>query len=210
MILSVEEIGSLNAIYAAFLSLTLLALNSLLNWLRTKKPLAEQKETLESLHSEVQQVKNELKTNGGTSTKDIVIKTQADVCTIFDHLKSLGWGQSTTNVRIETLMNHANSPMFILNENGDYIFANTSMKQLYGMSEFPQRIGLNAAVDVKTRMRIRTDLDKALRNKEPFSDEFEIKNQLTGTNCTIAIDIQPSWDQDKNFIQFSGSAKVIS
>lgn len=210
MILSVEEIGSLNAIYAAFLSLTLLALNSLLNWLRTKKPLAQQKETLDSVHSELQQVKDELKTNGGSSTKDIVIKTQNDVTTIFNHIKNLGWQQSTTNVRIETLMNHANSPMFILNENGDYIFANTSMKQLYGMSEFPQRIGLNAAVDVKTRMRIRTDLDKALRNKEPFSDEFEIKNLLTGTNCTIAIDIQPSWDQDKNFIQFSGSAKVIS
>lgn len=210
MILAIEDISTINAIWATGAGVVLLLLNSLKDWLIARKPLAKAKDTLDAMHSEIQQVKVELQTNGGSSTKDIVIKTQADINTVFDHMKILVFGQSTINARIENLMNHANSPMFILNENGDYIFANTAMKQLYGMSEFPQRIGLNAAVDVKTRMRVRADLDKALRNKEPFADEFEIKNQLTGANYVIAVDIQPSWDLEKKFIQFSGSAKVIS
>lgn len=210
MILDITTEPGLSALYAAFLSFVTVVLSFATWWLSTLKQRLESKKTHKAISSQFDEenpdalihkikfIESELKTNGGSSVKDMVIKCSSDVKKI----------SASQKVRTEMLMNLTKDCLFTCDESGEVIFANDAMKQLYGMSEIMGYDGLKAVTAQSERQRLRNAWADAVRDKIVFRDECEIMNQLDRKRIRIEIQITPVWDDDDNFIQFNGFVKV--
>src|SRR4029079_961829 len=116
-----------------------LALDRLVGWLKNKKSHKTMSTSMETLVSQVQEIKSEITTNGGGSMKDMVIatnkKVEATTQTLND-LKGLFKQQlSQQKARLELTLNESEEMIFLCNKDGECTFVNKALQLSFGMNK---------------------------------------------------------------------------
>lgn len=207
-------------IYQIVIMIVLLSLQSILMWLKNKKPKEEQKvvaqglqvtlqsvsEKLDQQQKDISEMKKEFDFNGGSTVKGMVGNMRNEVSTLKKDMKGL---MTQQRVREEAILNLSRECLFICNKDGEVIFANEACKQLFGMTDMHGYEWMRAISTQKQRHEIKKSLDDSVREKIVFREDFEIINQLNKEfKASVTMTIHAIWDDEDNFVQFNGIIKV--
>jgi transcriptional regulator with PAS, ATPase and Fis domain len=203
---------NLSALFAAFLSAVALVLNQVLMHFKNKKPSEDAKQAITKLTKQVTEIQSELVTNGGSTTKDKLIKTcelvEACVSDLSEVKKDIGAIKVESRSRMEIIMENSTDALFQCNQFGECTISNESMRTLFGMSDVSGFNWLRAITSQELRLKVKRDLDESIANTLQYRDTFEIMNQTSRTKHTVTATITPVTDDTKRIIFFNGKIKI--
>ncbi len=188
--------------------LATLAISQIMSAIRNRKPKQEMKLTLESLAADIGGIKSELKTNGGSSLKDVVNKIHAKQDQLDAKVESV---IAQARGRTELALNQSGVAQFMCNELGEVTFANDALVDLVGIgrNHLMKNKWLVCIEDQDMREEVVRRLSFAIDKKIPFAmADIRLKNQKTGEVFTGKISIDPTLDAKDIFMWHLGKIKV--
>lgn len=199
--------GQIDPIYAGFLSAATAALVAFSQFILNKKPKAEAKNNFETIISKVNSMEAELKTNGGSSLKDFVMKTHSEISDVKADIKNI---VSQQRARLEMQFNASTECIFLANEDGNVTFSNKSLQLLFGLNkdEMYDLGGLKAIENQHEREAVLSSWQYSIEEQIPFSMEFGIVNQVSRTRKKVMCYAEPIRDDDGALMWFFGKVKI--
>lgn len=197
----------INDLATLIMLVSALAIQSIINWLRNRKPRKEITSGLDIITSKVERMEKELAPNGGTSIKDMVTNTHKKVLELDTTVKSIRVQQ---RARLEMQLNVGNEYVLLFNEDGECTFANEATQVLFGMQKHDILYAgwLQAIHDTDERERISESWDFHTNKQIALREHTTVCNQISRTKTPATLTINPIWDDEGNPLWFLGKIKI--
>lgn len=208
--------GGLKAAFVTFLTIALYAISRMIEkWINKKKEEVHKEnekakvDSMVQLASDVAAMKAELKTNGGSSLKDVVIKTHDKMLVIEKQVESV---IAQARGRTELALDQSDVAQFLANEKGEITFANDAMADLFGLGK--NHLLNNkwlVAIDHQSQRRSLVErLSFALQRNFTFKMDIDIKCQREPYKTTnVRLTVEPTLDALGNFMWNKGRFKKL-
>lgn len=196
-------------VYEIVIMMVLLFLQSFLSWLKSKRHKTETDKKLESIKSEVKDVKKETSTNGGDSTlKDIVHKIDRKLDTLYDRVEAMA---SSDRARLEFTLNQSMVPHYLADRDGNITFVNGAMVDLFGMNapHLLKKKRFNCILTQEEKVRVNDAFVYNMENDIEFSMKYTILNRKAQAPVTIFESCEKALDTKGNFMWYLGKIKQV-
>lgn len=194
-----------------------LAIQSVINWLRNKKPKKQMTMSLEMIASKVEKMEKELSPNGNKSMKDVVNRIDEKLDKTGEEVGILH--RKVENIilqergRTEFALNLSHTAQFLANQKGEITYANDAMADMFGMSKthlvkFKWMVAID---DQEIKEDIVRRYTFAFERRILFvMTDVPIKNQKTEEVILAKISIEPVTDAKDNFMWNLGKIVELS
>jgi PAS domain-containing protein len=215
--------GGLTATFAGFLAMALSAITMAgWKWINKRKE-EEQKvnekakvESLSQLAADVAALKSELKTNGGSSIKDIVNATHKEVTHLKEQTYSLQEQMdnvvAANRARTELALDQSIIAQFMANDKGEVDYVNDAMSDLFGLGKnhFLRNKWLSIIDSQGVREEIVRRLTFAIDRKISFSlSDIPCRHGKNERTFKVKLTIDPKVDSKDRFLWYIGKIKVM-